>query len=161
MMPRTFLRGRHGGFSALYGAFGVVLVSAAVAGIVMASMSAHPATSGERRQQAEQFLDTVLRSHIDHGITLHQALAFSCFDSNCPGGSWNATALARAIAGLAVPLARALDDAFQIAVTAENQTQLRVGPADPSPDGVVAEADIFRPAEGDFVGLSLYLEPAL
>ena len=155
-----FRRNRRG-FSAFYGAFGVLLVSTAVIGGVIATMSAEAPSADADRRLAEQFLDAMLASHAGNGTTLNEALAGSCFSAECPAGSWNASALQAAINGLAAPLAKALERHFLISVTAVNATQFSCGDASALRGGAVASADVFRPRSSDFLGISLLLSPPL
>jgi hypothetical protein len=66
-------------FSAFYGAFGVLLVSAAVVGGVLATMGAPAPTRAADRALAQEFLSTLLVSEVANGTSLEQALASSCF----------------------------------------------------------------------------------
>lgn len=152
-------RNRRGGFSAIYGAFGVVLASAAVMGGVVASMHAAPADPQAEGDLAAQFLDALLASNIDNATTLRQAISESCFETHCSRGLWNASSLRAALSELAGPLGRSVGRAFMIGITAGNLTQLRVGPAAAAEGGATATAEVFRPRLGDFVGVSLLLSP--
>jgi hypothetical protein len=148
------------GFSALYGAFGVLLVATALIGGVLSTLGPREPSPEADRELAGHFLDTVLASHVENGTTLRQALAESCFRVHCSAALWEVSQLRERIGALATPLAQALGRSYTFAVTAENITQLRVGPAGLSEGGATATVEVFRPRVGDFVGVSLLLSPA-
>jgi hypothetical protein len=155
------IRGNRRGFSAFYGAFGVLIVSTAVIGGVLATTGTPPASADAERRLAQEFLGALLASDAADGTSLQQALAASCFAAECAPGEWNASAMQAAIAGLAAPLAKALGRNYLVALTALNQTQLAVGDASPAHRAATASAEVFRPSHSDFVGISLLLGPAL
>jgi len=155
-MTRAFPRS---GFSALYGAFGVILVSAIIIGTVLAAMGGSPPTPERERALARAFLETALRANVDGRTTLQDAIALSCFAAPCGNGTWGPSALAAAVDGVAGPLGRALERSYLLALTMNGTTQLRVGPAAAGAAGGIAVADVFRPAPADFVGVTLRLAP--
>jgi hypothetical protein len=157
--PR-FRRNRHA-FSAFYGAFGVLLVSTAVIGGIIATMGAQAPSTDVDRRLAQQFLDALLASEAANGTTLNQALAGSCFSADCPASSWNASSLQAAINVLAGPLAKALERHYLISIVAANATQFSCGDAVAVRGGATASADVFRPQSSDFLGISLLLSAAL
>lgn len=147
------------GFSALYGAFGVILVSTVITGGLLASMGSPTPSQERERALAEAFLETVLRSNVDPATTLEDAVSRSCLAAACGNLTWNASALGAAVERTAGPLARALERSYLIAFTVNGTTDLRVGAAPATAWGGLAVAEVFRPAPTDFVGVTLRLAP--
>jgi hypothetical protein len=147
------------GFSALYGAFGVILVSAIIIGTVLAAMGGAPPSPDRERALARAFLETALRANVDGRTTLQDAVALSCFAAPCANGTWSPSALAAAVDRVAGPLGSALERSYLVAFTVDGSTPLRVGPAPAGAAGGIAVADVFRPASADFVGVTLRLAP--
>jgi hypothetical protein len=159
-LNRLLARRNRRAFSAFYGAMGVLLVCTAIMGLLLVGHGQAGDTAPRERELASHFLEALLHSTVANGTTLDQALANSCFALHCPRGTWNGSALGAAIDGLAAPLARALDRAYKVAVTAENLTEVRVGNLPPGTNGATAATDIFRPVQGAFLGVSVLLAPA-
>ena len=155
------LRRRKGGFSALYGALGVVLVSTAVIGGVLATATPAQRPPVGHGALAPHFLHALLQSDAANATTLAEALADSCFTSGCDGWRWNASELRSAISTLGGPLARAMGYDFVVVVAVGHASHVRVGNAPADAAVATAFAEVFRPAEGDFVGVSLLLAPRL
>ncbi len=143
----------------MYGALGIVLVCTLVVGTVVAARSNRDDHTQVDRRLADQFLDAILRSTVANGTTLRQALEESCFRLHCSVGTWNTSRLRAAVESVAAPLSRALDSAYAVAVIAEGTTQLRVGGLPQDAPGSAATANVFRPREGTFLGISALLGP--
>jgi len=153
------MRRSRAGFSALYGAYGVILVSTLVIGVAL-SASHGPGPDLEReRALARHFLATLLASSVGNATTVEQAVAHACFERNCSAAAWNASSLNATIASLAAPLAHALDRSYILAVTAAGFTVLRSGSLEPRSGQGSASAEIYRPSDRGFAGLALQLGP--
>jgi len=154
------LRGNRRAFSAIYGAMGVLLVCSAVAGLLLLPRGPAEDAAPRERELASHYLEALLHSTVANDTTLEQALANSCFAAHCAPGTWNSSALSQAIDRLAAPLAQALDRAYKVAAMGGALTEVLVGNLPAGTTGAAASTDIFRPAAGDFLGVSVLLAPS-
>jgi hypothetical protein len=151
------LRARRAGFSSLYGAFGVVLVSTLVIGIVLGSEGPEPQREGRERHLAGLFLDTLLKSSVGNATNFGDAVGAACIHSPCPEGGWNATRLSQAAARIAAPLARALDRAFAVQLSEGGATAFRVGDLPPTARASASQAEVYDRVEVGFVVVAVFL----
>jgi len=160
MMRAPPSRRRNSGFSSLYGAFGVVLVSLALAGLIARSaLEPHDLPRAETAA-ASEFLDALLGASVGaSGGTMRQYLSYACLEAPCGPEARPRVAVEANLTAVAEALAKGLGRAYGLAVYAPMGEWLRIGAVAPSPGAGLGRADVFHPGSSSFLTVVAWLSP--
>lgn len=153
-------RGRASGFSSLYGAFGVVLVSLVVAGLIAKTAPQAQGTAREEKAAAVEFLEALLGSSVGTSDgTLRAYLSYACLEEPCGPEAHARAAVEANFTKSAQALAKGLGRAFGLVVYTPFGEWLRVGAQAPSAGVGPARADVFHPGSSSFLTVVAWLSP--
>lgn len=161
MTGRAPCRRRKAGFSSLYGAFGVVLVSLVVAGLI--AQSAKPLQESPRAAgaAASGFLEALLGSTVGaQGATLRQYLSHACLEEPCGPEAHARAPLEANLSATASALAGAMGRQFGLALYTPSGQWFRIGLEGPRAGARIACADVFHPESSSFLTVAAWLAPA-
>ena len=160
MRPLAPTRGRASGFSSLYGAFGVVLVSLVVAGLIARSAPQAGQTARDDSVAGAEFLEALLGSSAGaSGGTLRQYLSYACLWDPCGPEAHPRAAVEENFTKAAQSLAKGLGRAFGLSVYAAPGEWLRIGALAPETGVGLGRADVFHPGSSTFLTVTAWLSP--
>lgn len=152
---------RQSGFSSLYGAFGVVLVSLAVAGLIARSAPQAQDLARGQDSAAAEFLEALLGASVGaSGGTMRQYLSYACLEAPCGPGAHPRADVEANFTSAAQALATGLGRAYGLAVYGPSGEWLQTGPVAPSSANGIGRADVFHPGSASFLTVAAWLGPA-